>query len=357
VVKGSGNVGIGTTNPAFPLDVTGASRVTGNSSIGGILSVDSNVGIGTNAPAFPLSFPTTWGDKISLWGGSGAHYGFGIANSRLQIHCDTSGADIAFGYGQSNGMTVRMVVKGSGRVGINTTDPAAPLHVAGSTSIDTYIEAEMNTGGTGDVRNAFRTGVAFGAIIDSGLRASYVAVNSDLRLKKGVQRSDAVSDLKTLLSIEVSDYQYIDSLSPGSDRQKKVIAQQLESVYPLAVNKGRGVVPDIYKSAVLKNGWIQLKTDLKVGERVRIVSEQGAEVYEVLQVVAGSFRTDFTEEGRVFVYGREVEDLRSVDYDAVSMLNVSATQALYRQQEDDRRKISDLEARLAEIEKVVRSRK
>ena len=33
----------------------------------------------------------------------------------------------------------------------------------------------------------------------------------------------------------------------------------------------------------------------------------------------------------VFVYGTQVKDFHTVDYDGISMLNVSATQALYRQ--------------------------
>ena len=42
-------------------------------------------------------------------------------------------------------------------------------------------------------------------------------------------------------------------------------------------------------------------------------------------------------------FGREVKDLRFVDYEAISMLNVSATQELLR-------KVQVLEARLAAIE-------
>ena len=34
--------------------------------------------------------------------------------------------------------------------------------------------------------------------------------------------------------------------------------------------------------------------------------------------------------GEVFVYGREVDDFRTVDYEAISMLNVSATQELFK---------------------------
>jgi ribosome-binding protein aMBF1 (putative translation factor) len=51
------------------------------------------------------------------------------------------------------------------------------------------------------------------------------------------------------------------------------------------------------------------------------------------------------------VYGREVDDLRSVDYDAIAMLNVSATQELAKKLEEKDAVISALEARLSALEK------
>jgi hypothetical protein len=74
------------------------------------------VGIGTTAPGFPLNFPNTLGDKISLWGNSGNHYGFGIQNSTLQIHGDVSTSKIVFGYGQSTNLTETMRIQGNGDV-------------------------------------------------------------------------------------------------------------------------------------------------------------------------------------------------------------------------------------------------
>jgi hypothetical protein len=81
----------------------------------------------------------------------------------------------------------------------------------------------------------------------------------------------------------------------------------------------------------VKEGWVQLATDLKVGERVKLIDEKAEGIYEVLEVKTDGFRTDFVAEGgKVFVYGREVDDYRSVDYEAIAMLNVSATQQLNR---------------------------
>ncbi len=77
-----------------------------------------NVGIGTTTPGFPLNFSNALGDKISLYGASGNHYGFGIQGGLLQIHSDAAAANIAFGYGTSTAFTERMRIINSGTEGM-----------------------------------------------------------------------------------------------------------------------------------------------------------------------------------------------------------------------------------------------
>ena len=95
------------------------------------INQSGNVGIGTKTPGFPLSFSDKAGDKISLGGQTGSHYGLGIRDGLLQIHSFDQQSDIAFGYGSSGSFTERMRIKGTGKVGIGT-DPKETLDVAGT---------------------------------------------------------------------------------------------------------------------------------------------------------------------------------------------------------------------------------
>jgi hypothetical protein len=106
-----------------------ANTFSGNQVVNG-----GNVGIGTGGttPGFPLSFATAVGDKVSLSGQSGPHFGFGVQSGLLQIHSDVSGSDIVFGYGSSSPFTETVRMKGTGNVGIGTNAPVERLHVVGN---------------------------------------------------------------------------------------------------------------------------------------------------------------------------------------------------------------------------------
>lgn len=247
--------------------------------------------------------------------------------------------------------TSRFAVANNGSVGIGTATPTrAKLEVVGQ------ITNQPNPGNVGlFTSSGVQAPIAAGTdpisiyATNDIFSPAFIAF-SDERIKKIAGRSNGQDDLSTLTKLQITDYTYIDTHTHGAGSQKKIIAQEVERVFPQAVKRNVDVVPDIFRKAQVKDGWVMLATSLKPGERVRVAGEAGDGVHEVLEVGADRFRTAaVAADGEVFVYGREVTDFLSVDYDALSMLNVSATQELARQLSDARADTAALRQELAEM--------
>ncbi len=285
----------------------------------------------------------------------GLEQGFAIAGDALVS------ATIGAKEGSGSGYPVVLEVDASSTTGTLTGTNAAFVGNVGIGSGTVPTQAKLAV--TGNVSNAFTSGAFLdgtGANTISSNRNFLVSIfsshavwtggafvsSSDARIKNIQGRSDRAADLRTLSNIEITDYFYKDQLTHGGTPQKKIIAQQVEKVFPQAVSQHTEVIPDIYQQAVIKDGWVNLTTDVKVGERVKLITAANEEVVqEVLEVREGGFRTAFQPAGeRVFVYGREVKDFRTVDYEAISMLNVSATQELARKLETKDAEIATLKA-------------
>jgi hypothetical protein len=245
------------------------------------------------------------------------------------------------------------------QVKISTTLATGMLNVGGFASTATWY-ASFGTGGQ-NLADGINGAQSVSIAAEAAILASVYLASSDRRIKTKLSPTDSVKDLKTLMGIEVTDYQLKDTVANGSAQHKKVIAQQVEEVYPQAVSRQKGVVPDIYQKANVKEGWVQLATDLKVGERVRLMLPSGDSVEDVLEVRSDSFRTSLkTPADELFVYGREVSDFRTVDYTAISMLNVSATQQLKHEKDAElqalREENAALRRELAAKEKSMEAR-
>lgn len=132
----NGNYGLGIDNYLLKIHTEASSSdIAFGYDTGGVLTErmrirgNGNVGIGTPTPNAPLAFPSTIGHKITLFAGASGNYGFGIAGGLLKIQTDASAADIGFGYDVSGNLTERMRIKGTGNVGIGTSDPDTRLEV------------------------------------------------------------------------------------------------------------------------------------------------------------------------------------------------------------------------------------
>jgi hypothetical protein len=380
-----GNIGIGNKTPTARVDVAGGIRALGGSPTftSGVVSAGYSFSTGdTDGGMFsPADSTLTWltdgNERMRLTATGNLGIGTGTPGPKLDVNGGIKAAagvlsgpagSLGNGYSFGNGGDTdggmfsptdgtltwytnnaeKLRLTSDGRLGIGTTGPSAPLHVATTASLSYTTDARLIHNGAQDNNNAVTASVAI--VADGVVRGSEYHVVSDKRIKNVIGVSDSNNDLATLMKIEITDYKFKDVLDKGNRSQKKVLAQQVEQVYPTATNKGTDTVPDIYQLAKIKDGWIELATDLKKGERVKIIDAKVKMIVEVLEARPERFRVDLPEEAtsteEIFVFGREVKDFMSVDYDALAMLNISATQELNR-------KILKLEEELAEKNKTI----
>lgn len=178
--------------------------------------------------------------------------------------------------------------------------------------------------------------------------------NSDVRIKKEVIKTNIVSDVEVFCKIPIVNYKYVDTIEYENTIKKGVIAQQIEEIYPNAIIKSSRFIPNIFKMArnITSNGdtlniVIDDINDLKIGDKLRIFTSKGQNDLIILAVNNSNISLRdwlLGQVSEVFVYGKEVHDFRSVDYNQLFMLNISATQDLLQ-------KNKNIEERLLFIEK------
>jgi len=169
---------------------------------------------------------------------------------------------------------------------------------------------------------------------------------SDVRIKDVEGASDSELDIQILMSLEITDYVYKETGQPA----KKIIAQQVEKHFPQCVTKIQRFIPDILRVAdsidnIAETSVIKLSEHrLSTGDFVEI--ESSISTSKIHLEIIESTDTTFTVKGNypdAFVVGRRVDDFRVVDYDAISMLAVSALQHEIKERQEMQLRISKIE--------------
>jgi hypothetical protein len=314
----------------------------GNGALLSLASGDNNTAVGNGALQ-----PVTSGSGVTALGaGAGASVN-GLTNAT------------AIGFNASVAKSNSVILGSGAYVGIGTSSPNAPLHVSGSgitaasqarTWFDEGSALTTNTSASGNILIQ-----ADGWYWANG--GGYVAT-SDARIKNILGNTDNACDLQTLAQLQITDYKYIDRVANGDKLQKKVIAQQVKEVYPQALTQMEGIIPSVYdtaRSAKVSGDLTIIETmkphGFKTGDEVKLITEKsGQKVLPVIVIDDHTFTVATPINERVFVYGKKVNDLLTVDYDAISMLNVSATQELYKMLLDEKAKNQLLEKKISELQ-------
>nr|VFJ43044.1 MAG: Chaperone of endosialidase [Candidatus Kentron sp. DK] len=368
VLGGGGKVGIGTktTEPTIQLAIgdadTGLQQQGENelaiyTSGGERVRIDASgkVGIGTNEPSHP--FHVRADVTVGLFESTGTQACLRVTandgiDNRVEF-CNRGGGRLAL-WTMVGGDVLN--ITRSGNVGIGTTDPTkAKLVVNGSaqSTLDggfAYFNRSSTNIGSASISYQYSIWAS------AAVAADQYHAFSDERIKNVIGVSDARRDLDTLAKLRITDFTHIDVIGKGDRPHKKLIAQQVRSVYPDAVSASADFIPDVYALAVSVEHdgegaratlALEKAHGLIAGDTVRLMDDK--EIHE-LEVIEVPDERRFTVAGKVadkvFVYGKRVDDFLTLDYDAIAMLNVSATQELAR-------RFAEQSARLHRLEEEV----
>ncbi len=360
VVKGNGNVGIGTINPRSKLDIGPINKGQLGAVFGRLAEGDTSdegtfLGVRGYVTQIDKDFPV---DRKSF---AIEHSFYGQLNSSINFFrgINKTGGFITF---NTNSNTEQIRIDPNGNVGIGTTSPNAKLHVAGfkSGNIASYRWfAYSNAGAWGDTSAA---GAPISIMASDRVVASEFDATSDLRIKKDFVVDNSQQSLETLNQIQIKSFHYKDEIEHGRAWNKGVVAQELEAIFQEAVNTHTDFVPDIYslpQSVTLSNNILAVTMesphDLVTGDTIRLITATGMKEVQVVKTSDSSFSVnDWREETTdIFVYGKQVNDCRTVNYNSIFCLGISAIQELYKQLKQLKKEIETIKERIPALSPAI----
>lgn len=381
---GGGNVGIGTNAPITNLHVRVATYSTP------IFIVDAG-GQGTDSTTVPRGIGKPLiGIGANSWSNvsSGDYYGIGFgytANNNATSYYpaeigflvqSTSGGeygDMVFSTRATTTATTiaseRMRITSGGNVGIGTNSPSYPLQVTSVVSLTYAISYYYGGGGQVNYGGANATNNTSLYITGWGMTAAAWGVTSDRRIKKNIQ---PVSSMLSIIDqINVVKYDYID---PRLGREEcSVIAQELNDVFPNAINVNTDYIPNILNKCTHVNhdGIITLSVpllsnpdnlkDITVGSSLKLMlsdNDGQTEREFITPILSVSFSdntititswNDYMDSTLVVVYGTQVNDFLSIDKPQLGVMALQGVKELHQVIQRQQNTIDTLQTQLNQM--------
>jgi hypothetical protein len=352
VIKGDGNVGIGTASPGNLLVVQG-SGAAGRSEFGGDF-IELGAGRTSDGSSYIdfHSAEATYPDyalRIIRFGGANTttqilHRGTGEIS-----YVTVDAADHA--WYTSNAEKMRLT--SAGRLGIGLSNPFYPLHVATSTTSSTTLARWFNVnGGLNSTTQTFITSIYSAASVMTS--DVFVAI-SDERAKV-LEQPPIEPYLNLIDKIQVHQYSWIDKIEKGSTKKIGFFAQEVEEVVPDAVGHTTAIVPTIYRQAnAFTESTITVTNHGIITEKkLEIVDlENGKTKIDIVRVIdADNLEVKFEKvpKDKLFVVGPEVDDSRVLNHDYLMAVGFGGLKELHALVKTQQTTIEMLTERLALLE-------
>ena len=246
------------------------------------------------------------------------------------------------------------------------------------------------------------------AFFEGGIQTDYVMYGSDKRIKQNISEiTDGTSSLQLLRRIKSSTFEYVDKFRHSPYRVHGFIAQDIKDIVPEAVQFVPDCLPSFYCMCSIEKYLIQEndKTetfrvyipvnnvkkliftgnhDKKTGIEYKTASgapasdASGNQNFKVkmkdssdndVEVITTQIIDDFSflvkvklndkgentviKEDTYFLYGQYVDDFHKIDTEHIHNIATAALQEVDRQQQADKVRIAELEAKVAEQQSLI----
>ena len=159
-----------------------------------------------------------------------------------------------------------------------------------------------------------------------------------------------------LRDIDCNYYEYKDKKRRGTQKTIGFIAQQVKEHVPMAVSLIKSIIPNEMRH--LGSTWdgLNMNSDLTDVSGVKYkfyVSNDPSGNDEVEKQIIGNADNTFTFDKKyntVFCYGKEVDDLHTLDKQKLFTVNFSATQEIDKIQQEEKTKLAAAEERISVLE-------
>jgi hypothetical protein len=437
----TGWVGINNASPTVPLDVTGAARISGDLDMNGSGKIVQLVNPTNNQDAATKSYVDSAETRATVVGnaaqttansavtnaataqttantavtnaaavattaanintaitaGSATAYAYALQPSR------GSGAGILTSENANSSYIWRLHVPAYGYVGIGTTTPQTPLHVAIANSINgvkgdfSYMNHTqlLNVRGAGDgPRN-------ISIISDACIWAkSDIFSTSDQRIKTNIVNLNADKMINVFRNLRPISFDYIDPMKNYNKEHFGFIAQEVNECLPESISLNTDVIPnnmmkgEIDQKSKIEASFTLKPTDTDITLQYLLLttdtplifdisnSYSSADTYKFKVYCGGKpskeqeiyIRSDYNvtddkytyvigmkkeaydvvmTEPTLFIYGQYVNDLHILDYDTIYTVATAALQEVDRQQQADKARIAELETTVAAQQSLI----
>jgi hypothetical protein len=251
-------------------------------------------------------------------------------------------------------------------------------------------------------------GGMFVAFFEGPIQCEYIIIASDKRMKKNITEiTDGTKSLQLFRKIKCSTFEYVDKYAHSPYKVHGFIAQDIKDIVPEAVHLVSDYLPNFYCNCLVEKHSIQNndKTetfrvfipandtkkliftgnhDIKTGIEYKTASgapasdASGNQYFKVkfkdisdndVEVITTRIIDDFSflievplndkgentviKEDTYFLYGQTVDDFHKIDNDHIHNIATAALQEVDRQQQADKARIAELEAKVSEQQSLI----